>query len=137
MCRDKGYVQMSSAGSVQLSLSCGNLNQEDIYSDPDVDAQTTHLILPSPAKPNPKKFTKPATLPKPAALAVAVNVTNSSSSSPSNLPNHPPPSKKGETSEAAAPKRPQSAADDDYESPDIFRQDLNQQKIEVRLNVTL
>lgn len=144
---DKGYVKMSSAGSVR------NLNEPpedgEIYVEPDLASPV--IISPKATPTNPTgsniKHMKPATLPKPSKLpppqgpppvlvvadsrstsAGSHEVTKGRSASQNEV-------RKGQ-SECKKEKYPDSQGEDsqcedDYESPAMFKEDLKKQRVEV------
>lgn len=124
---------MSSAGSV---LFTSGEQEEDIYVEPDGPSDNaTVLPIPTlnappstpppvfnpnhPSSTNPKKHSKPATLPKPKVLQA--------DSSRAQVPSTTPPAQ----GEPLPPAATSADADDDYVSPEVFKLDTNQQNAEV------
>ncbi len=143
---------MSSVGPMKfMSLPDLTGDGEDIYVDPD-RTSTGFLIaapstsphshpLPLPTPPStptpPSKHVKPATLPKPSALRVAPTATHPQG--PKQRFPSPSPSQRTASPVATANSGKQgdgddsSQAEDDYESPEVFKIDAEQQKVEVRV----
>ena len=140
---------MTSVGSVRQSQSLHNFatNTDDIYVDPDQTSVSINMashtdtpVASLSSSSHAKKRDKPATLPKPIALLVGGG---------SKSPQKPPPPKPPPSEDPSPDTTPMQSStgteslllkkrkssenedenEDDYESPDIFKQDLEQQEI--------
>ena len=152
---------MSSAGSVRFqSLPDLTGDGEEIYSDPD-RTSTGFLLLSSSSPSSPprlfapptttppqhpatpttatatattaaaaKRHVKPATLPKPNTLRVVTTTNQRRSAPPSEMPPSPLPTGRDGNEEREGDDS--SQCEDDYESPEVFKLDAQQRKLQVR-----
>lgn len=144
---------MASAGSVQCFQSLQDLTntaEQDIYVEPDQTIAAlllSHPLTPPPPTAPPtctaKNYSKPATLPKPQALGTRPasshdqpdppslhpnQVTPSSSRSPSRLSPIPTPDTDAKEGQSSPKDRSEGEeSEDDYVSPKVFKEDLQQQ----------